>query len=221
MKKIPQKKPKAIIFDIDKTLREQNTWYEFTEKLGGTANQHASIYTQLISGQISMEETRKQVLEMWTANGPVSRKKVKEVIDSIHLRGEAVSLINELQAKGFTICLISGLLNDFVTVFAQRYSIKYHYGNGELVFDKNNLLVDYLYDPQQAKNKTQLLDKFLQVASLQEDECIAIGDSYNDALLFQRVPGIAVHPETEHIGELAWKQVKYLPRVMQLIESIE
>ena len=216
----PTQKPTVIIFDIDKTLREENTWYEFTEKLGGTAREHAEIYTRLISGQATMEETRKAVIKMWNTHGQVTRKQAQAAINNIHLTGEAISVINELQERGFEICFISGLLIDFVAAFAKRFKLKYFYGNGQLVFDENDLLVDYLYDQQEAKNKLNNLHQLLQDAAIKPTQCLSVADSFNDALIFQEVPGIAV-AATEHLSEIAWKEVRYLPRIIQLIESIE
>lgn len=217
---IPKQKPKAIITDVDSTLTERTTWYGLTERLGGSSYEHADLFAKFLRGEISFSRVKKDLFKIWNTNGPVHKDKLIEIFKDIPLRGEAFSLINELQEQGYTLCLISGSIDMFVTEIAKKFKIKHHYGNSIFKFDENGYWVDLEYNRDEEILKMEQFDDFLKKTGFKEEECIAIADGDNDLKMFSRIPGILVNPKSGIVRELAWQEVKFLPRVLQLLESI-
>ncbi|MBU1885095.1 HAD-IB family phosphatase [Patescibacteria group bacterium] len=218
---IPKQKPKAIITDVDSTLTERTTWYELTERLGGSSYKHADLFMKYLRGKISFQQVKKDLFKLWNTNGPVHKNKLIEIFRDIPLRGEAFSLINQLQEKGYSLCLISGSIEMFIDEIAKKFNIDHYYGNSIFHFDENGYWTDLDYTRNEEHLKIKQFEDFLKKTGFKDDECIAIGDGDNDLELFSRIPGIVVNPKSEHLKELAWQEVKYLPRVLQLLESIE
>ncbi len=217
----PKQKPKAIIFDVDETLTDRVTWYELTEQLGGSAYDHADLFMTYLDGKISYQTVKKELFKIWYTNGPVHKNKLTKIFKNIHIKGEAISLITTLQDKGYKLCLISGSMQPFIEELAHRFNIKHYYGNSKFIFDKDDYWTDIEYTKEESQLKVEQFRDFLSKTGYKPTECIAIGDGDNDVELFRVIPGIAVNPRNEHLKELAWQNVKYLPRILQILETLE
>lgn len=220
MKQIPNKRPKAIITDVDKTLTERTTWLEISEKLGASIDQHAGIFTDFLNDKIDLEETKEQLFKLWRSKGPVFREDLATIVDGVHLRGEAFDTFVQLQERGYKLCLISSSFDLLVEHVAKRFSIENYYSNAKLIFDSNGEWVDFEFDKSMAALKAKQLDDFLNKTGLQKDECIALGDDINDIDIFRKVPGIAIHSHSDPLKAVAWQSINYLPRVIQVLESL-
>jgi HAD superfamily phosphoserine phosphatase-like hydrolase len=220
VKQAPTKKPKAIIIDVDKTLTERTTWYELTERLGGSSREHASIFVNYLQGHISFDQAKKELFALWNSNGPVHKDQLIDIFKTVPLRGEAFSVFNELQDRGYELCLISGSIKMFIEIVAERFNIKHYYGNSELLFDEKGYWIDFLYNKDEANHKVSQLNHFLDTTSFTVEDCIAIGDSANDIELFQVLPGVALNTQSAHLRELAWQEITYLPKLIQVLESL-
>lgn len=217
----PQDKPKAIIMNVDETLTERVTWYALTEELGASCYEHADIFMSYLDGKISYHTAKQKLFQIWTASGPIHKDRLEEIFKNIHIRGEAIAVINTLQEKGYELCLMSGSIEMFIQTLAKKFGIKHYYGNSRFIFDKKGYWVDFEYTKEEAQLKVEQFQDFLKKTGLKAENCIAIGDGDNDLDLFRLIPGIIVNPRSEHLKELAWQDVKYLPRVIQLLESIK
>ncbi len=216
----PSKKPVGIITDIDKTLTEKTTWLELTEKLGGDPTDHAEIFTDYLNNKIDLNTAKKRLFKVWRTQGKVHRSQIKEICQEVHLRGEAFATFNELKEKGYKLCIISGSFDVFVETVAERFGVECWRANAELIFDQDGYWVDLTYSKNEAELKAQQLQELLTKTNLKPEQCVALGDSHNDSEIFKIVPGIAVHTDSDHLKKLAWKEIHYLPRVIQLLESI-
>lgn len=217
----PTHKPKAIISDVDETLTDRITWYQLTEKLGGSPARHAHLFMQYRHGKMSYEMVKKELFKIWRVQGPVHRDQLREILSQIHIKGEAADVLRNLQKRGYQICLISGSMKMFVEILAEKLNIEYYYGNARFIFDDDGYWVDIEYNKEEGQLKIEQLHDFLEKTGLKKEDCITIGDGDNDIELFQEIPGIVVNANSEHLKELAWQDAKYLPRVLQILESIE
>lgn len=217
----PTKKPKVIVFDVDGTLTDRITWYQVTEKLGGSTARHADLFMRYLNDELSYNALKKKLFKVWEHNGPIHRSQLKTIFEEIHIKGEAIDVINKLQARGYKICLISGSIRMFIEILAQKFGIKYHYGNSRLIFNKDGYWVDLDYTRAESRLKVEQLHQMLEKTGLSTEDCIAIGDGKNDIGLFQEVPGVVVNGKSEHLTELAWQNAKYIPRILQILESLE
>ena len=220
MNLIPQNKPRAIVTDVDQTLTERTTWYELTEKLGGSARDHADIFTRFLKSHISNEQMKRELFAIWTQNGPVTKQQLRDIFLTVPLRGEAFALFNELQDRGYELCLISSSSDLFVETVAERFKIKHWYANSKLHFNEKGEWIDFDYTREEALLKKEQLQQFFDATGYKQHECVALGDGENDIEIFNMVPGIAVNTHSPHLRELAWHDVQYLSTVIQVLESI-
>jgi len=216
----PTSKPKAIIFDVDKTLTDATTWYTLTKALGGNTHAHAQTFFSFLNGKITYQEMKVELFKIWLNKGPVSKQKIQSIVQNVQYTGEALSTFRSLQERGYPLVLISSSFDTFIEEVAKRFEIKHWYANCKFIFDKNDNWIDLEDHKDEAVLKVKQLKEFLKKSKIKPEECMAIGDGENDIELFKIVPGIAFRPATDHLTQVAWQEVKYLPRVIQIIESI-
>ena len=170
---------------------------------------------------MSYEMVKKELFKIWRTKGPVHRDQLREILSQIHIKGEAADVLRNLQKRGYQICLISGSMKMFVEILAEKFKIEHHYGNSRFVFDDDGYWVDIEYTKGEGQLKIEQFYDFLEKTGLEKEDCLAIGDGENDIPLFQEIPGVVVNASNEHLKELAWQNAKYLPRILQILESIE
>ena len=108
----------------------------------------------------------------------------------------------------------------FVEVVARRLGIEHWYANSVFQFDANDNWIDFQYNKDEAGLKVKQLESFLEDQGLSVEDAIAIGDGDSDVELFKVIPGVAVHSDYDHLIQLAWEELKYLPKLTQLLESL-
>ncbi|MFZ5376671.1 MAG: HAD family hydrolase [Patescibacteria group bacterium] len=218
---IPTQKPKVVIFDVDKTITLSNSWYVLTEVLGADTSEHARLYTAYKSGSIDWKEMRDGLFAIWKKyHKVISKEDLLDLFFTIELRGDAVATINELQDLGYEVALISSSIDIFVETVAERLAIKHWYANSIFVFDDNENWIDFKYDKDEAGHKLRQLQSFMEERELTKDDVIVVGDGESDIEMFRAVPGVAVHSDLDHLNRMAWEQIKYLPKLTQLLQSL-
>lgn len=218
---VPSKKPKGIVTDVDDNLTEGTTWYELTERLGADPYTHATVFMSYLNGELDITQTKKLLFENWLQNGPVHRDEIIEICYEIPLRGEAFATFSELQQAGYELYIISGSFDVFVQTVAERFNIRCWKANSTLIFDENGYWVDFDYHKDESEYKAKQLQKMMNYHQIKKHEIVAIGEDINDIEIFKTVPGIAINSDCGHLKRLAWKEIDYLPRIIQLLESIE
>lgn len=222
MKLTLTKRPKAVIFDVDKTLTISTSWYELTDSLGADTAEHARLYTAYKAGTITYKQAKDGLFKIWNERRKkIHRQELEDLFFSIELRGDAISTIGELQRLGYVVCLISSSIDLFIQIVAKRLSIKHWYANSVFEFDENGYWIDFEYSKDEAQLKVRQLEKFLKEQKLKKSECVAVGDGETDVEMFRTIPGVAVHCDFDHLNQLAWQKLKYLPRLVQLLESLK
>lgn len=217
------KKPKVIFCDIDKTLVSNDAWYELTSSLHGDVEVHYQVYTSFTKGQMTFEEMKKKLFEMWNHGygGPIPRRVIQDVFFKIQLRGEAFSFFTDLKKKNYPICLISSYMDLFVEQVASRVQIDDWYANAKFIFDENNYWIDYSQDIDEGLYKVKVVEQYLKGHNIQVDECVVLGGGPEEIELFRRYPGIAVNTENQELINLAWEVIKYPPTVLQILNRFE
>ncbi len=209
---------KVVIFDVDKTLSDEVSWLKLTEGLGADPAEHEEIFTQFKERKLSYPVAKAKLVSLWQQTGKANLADIKKLFWSWKLKPDALETITYLQQK-YAVILISGAVDTYVEVVAEKLGISHWYANTVLKYDSEGLLIDFDYHRDQAKKKVAQLEYFLSKYSLTKDQCLAVGDGDNDVELFRILPySIAVnkepHPELE---KLAWKKVTALSEIQELI----
>lgn len=213
---------KAVIFDIDGTLTKEISWSYLAVKLEASPEEDLEIYHKHRAGKLTDAEADARILKMWTARGPVSKKRFIEVFDSIPLRPEAFELIKNLKQKGKIICLITGSMDLYAQMIAKKFGVEHYFWNADLFWDAENNILNFNYTADQGSKKLKQLKKFCQDQNLALEECAVIGDSENDIEIFKATKkGIAVKTEFEEkeLEKEAWKVVDNLAAINQIINE--
>lgn len=219
----PTKKPKLIVCDVDKTLTSANTWFELTKALGGDIEQHFQFYKAYLNNEESLEVLSGKLLAMLEKS--YGRKIHKEVLYDIFfripLKGEAYSTFIDLRELGYELILISSSMDMFIEIVANRLQIPHWYANSVFQFDENGYWIGFAYDKNESELKLKQLLEFIQKHGFAEDECIVLGDSKNDVELFKHFSGVAVDTDDVQLTSLAWKEIKFLPSLLQILEELQ
>jgi phosphoserine phosphatase len=218
------KKFKAVVFDVDGTLTEDNSWYAFTRSLGASEAEHMAIYEGQRAGEIGLDEAKIKLLDLWLATDKTSKRHIEEVFENMAVRDDALPLVQWLQENDYFICLITGSSKIYARIIAKKLGVDEYYANADLYFDDDGMLENFHYDADQTKVKIEHLAEFCEKHNVTPEDCVAIGDGNNDIGLF-KVTGNGIFiknsdasPEVE---KAAWKSVESLAEIRALLESSE
>lgn len=116
---------KAVVFDIDGTLSPDISWTKLTLQLGHSVPHHVEIYKKFKSGKLEYNEAKKAMLSLWTASGPLDKSRLEEMFRSWVLKDDAVPIFQYLKSKNYITCLITGSMDLFAQVIAQRVGVDF------------------------------------------------------------------------------------------------
>jgi phosphoserine phosphatase len=212
---------KAIIFDIDGTLSPEISWLALTRDLGASVDEHLRIYADLKQGKIDYTESKRQLIDLWRATGNANKPFFQKLFENWPLDPFAKQIVQQAQTK-HKVCLITGSMNLYAQIVANKLGVKDWYANTTLHWDENDELDDMDYELKQAEKKLEQFQQFCQAQNIQPEECIVVGDGENDIELFKLSgKGVLITtPETggEHKKQ-AWKIANNLGELKQILEE--
>jgi HAD superfamily phosphoserine phosphatase-like hydrolase len=189
------KEVKTIIFDVDGTLSEEVSWLKLTNGLGASADEHAQIFARMKAEQLTYPEAKELLIKLWQYTGNANKRYMENMFRSWDLKHDAVDTINYLKGS-YRICLMSGAVDLYVAVVADKLGIEDWYANTELVWDDQGNLIDFHYHVDQAAKKLEHLHEYVKKNQLDIKKCAVVGDGDSDIAIFQVLPyGIAVNKE--------------------------
>lgn len=215
-------KPKVIICDVDKILTGTNSWYTLTSLLNGDEEKHYDFYNSFYRGEITFDELKAKLFELWEQGfgGKIHRDDLEEIFFKIELRGGAFSTISEIHERGYKVCLVSSFIDIFVKMSADRLRIDDWYANGVAIFDENGYWVDLSYDKDESKHKLEQVESYLRKNNIDKGEALILGDGSSEIDLFKQYPGVAINTENDELKRLAWKEIKFLPTILQVLQVL-
>lgn len=211
---------KAVIFDIDGTLSEKNSWHVLAIAMGATPAEDLEVVELQQAGKITNREADARILAFWKRKGLATRENFRKTFEDIPLRQDAQDLVNYLKQKKILICLITGSMDMYAEVVARRLGVEDFYSNAKLSWSDDGNISDFTYDGKQGTKKLDQFHEFIKKNNLKAAECAAIGDSENDYLLFlETKKGIAVRSESEDkvLEAAAWKIVNNLKQIKEIL----
>lgn len=178
---------KYVVLDLNRTLTSnEGSWIEFTGLLGADPTRHVDIFNNFREGKVTYSEAKKQLLDLWKNTNDLDRKSIISVFNQIELREGVIEGISYLKSK-YTLCLISGAIDVFVNIIADRFKIEDRYAVTKFIFDQDNYLVDFEYTLNREVEKMKFLNVFCNKYNALPEEIAAIGDGESDMKIFQEV----------------------------------
>lgn len=212
-----QKEIDTIILDVDGTLSEEISWLKLTQGLGASPEEHSLIFDQFKKGSLSYPEAKRRLIKLWQDTGNANRDYMKKMFQSWSLKEDAEETVNYLR-NAYRLCLISGAVDLYVQVVAEKLGIVDWYANTELVWGENGELIDFHYHADQAAKKLEQFEEFIKRHRLERDRCAVVGDGDSDIALFRKLRhGIAVNknpnPELESLALRTVKELRELKEI--------
>ena len=212
---------KAVIFDIDDTLTQKNSWAEVAVGMGATHAEDLEIYYMHKEGKLTDREADDKILAMWKRKGLGTKENFEKIFNAIPLRDDALDLIQYFKQKKIIVCLITGSMDMYAKIIAEKVQADAFYFNADLHWDEGGKIIDFDYKVNQGALKLTQFQDFCQKNNLKSEECVVVGDSENDHLLFlETKKGIAVRTKVEDktLEQIAWKVIDNLSEIKDIIK---
>ena len=172
---------KLVIFDLDGTLTEERSIWEYIHKKLGKWYGFAERYQErFLAGEISYEQFCEFDAQVWKG---MSVEKLLEIVKAVPFHSGAQELIGHLKARGLKLALVSSGLSVLSDWVHKTYGFDYSVSNdllheGGVLTGKVRIQVYY-------DRKAEWVTKILGQFGVRPDETIAIGDSLGDREMLQ------------------------------------
>ena len=180
--------------------------------------EHLNILKQAQTSEISFEEAERKLIKMYWKSNKATKENIINIFSCVKPRKEAFELINYLKAKGYGIFFISGAIDIYVEKLSKDLGADGYYANSKLEFDSKGILKKIHYRQEQSKIKLKQLKELSQKEKIGIKSIVFIGDSENDIDVFKATNnGIAVLPADGNLIKKAWKTVKNLSEIKEIL----
>jgi phosphoserine phosphatase len=191
---------KLVIFDLDGTLTQERSIWEYIHKQLGKWYGFAEEYQKkFLAGEISYDRFCELDAEVWKG---MKVEKLLEIVKTVPFQPGADELINYLKNKGLKFAMISSGLSVLTQWVHQRYGFDYSVSNDLL--HENGILTGKVKIQVYYDKKAEWVKKILKQFGVKPEEVIAIGDSVGDIDMFQMVGfSIAFNSSCPNLDQIA------------------
>lgn len=213
---------KAVVFDIDGTLTRDISWIRLTNEIGGSIEFNDAVFQDWRHDKISEDCAMKKLIENWSRRGKLNKETFSNILSKIPLREDAKETIKYLSDKGYVVTLITGSFDLYAQIVGDELGVQEYFAITSLIWDSNGNLKDIKTVKEElAKDKKiEYFNQWCLKHNLKPNECVAVGDSFNDIELFKITGnGIAVRSEFEVkvLEDVAWKSVGNLAELKNIL----
>jgi phosphoserine phosphatase len=174
---------KLVIFDLDGTLTQERSIWEYIHKQLGKWYGFAEEYQkQFLAGKISYEEFCERDAQVWKG---MKVEKLLEIVKTVPFHPGVDELIHDLKQKGLKLSMVSSGLSLLTNWVHQKHGFDYSVSNDLL--HENGILTGKVKIQVYYDKKAEWVEKILKQFGVRSEEVIAIGDSKGDIDMFQMV----------------------------------
>ena len=191
---------KLVIFDLDGTLTQERSIWEYIHKQLGKWYGFAEEYQNLfLAGKISYEEFCERDALVWKG---MRVEELLEIAQTVPFHPGVNELINFLKQKGLNLSMVSSGLSLLTNWVHQRYGFDYSVSNNLL--HENGVLTGKVKIQVYFDKKAEWVRKILNQFEVKPEEVIAVGDSRGDIDMFQMVGfSIAFNSSCKDLDKIA------------------
>ncbi len=191
---------KLVIFDLDGTLTQERSIWEYIHKQLGKWYGFAEEYQNLfLAGKISYEEFCERDAQVWKG---VRVEELLKIVKAVPFHPGVNELINFLKQKGLNLSMVSSGLSLLTNWVHQRYGFDYSVSNNLL--HENGVLTGKVKIQVYFDKKAEWVRKILNQFEVKPEEVIAVGDSRGDIDMFQMVGfSIAFNSSCKDLDQIA------------------
>lgn len=174
---------KLVIFDLDGTLTQERSVWEYIHKQLGKWYGFAEEYqNQFLAGEISYEEFCERDAQVWKG---MKLENLLEIVKTVPFHPGVDELIDYLKQKGFILSMVSSGLSLLSNWVHEKYGFDYSVSNNLL--HENGVLTGKVRIQVYYDKKAEWVEKILKQFGVKPEQVIAIGDSKGDMDMFQMV----------------------------------
>lgn len=189
-----------VIFDLDGTLTQERSIWEYIHKQLGKWYGFAEEYqNQFLAGNISYEEFCERDAEAWKG---MKVEELLEIVKTVPFHPGVDELLSSLKQKGLKLSMVSSGLSLLTNWVHQKYGFDYSVSNDLL--HENGVLTGKVKIQVYFDKKAEWVKKILRQFKMRPEEVIAIGDSRGDIDMFQMVGfSIAFNSSCKKLDQIA------------------
>lgn len=176
--------PRLIAFDLNKTLINENSWYDLNVAMGVTPEEDAELMRMAAAGEITDAEGQRRLLAMYRERGDVSRRNIERILGAYTYMAYAQETVQSLQSRGYEIAIISGAMDVLVRMVAEDLGVTVWRASNVCHFDANQQLVRIDAPISDENDKLRQLQELAAQRYIRVQDCMVVGDGANDAALF-------------------------------------
>ncbi|MFA6249875.1 MAG: HAD-IB family phosphatase [Candidatus Shapirobacteria bacterium] len=203
---------KLVVFDLNKTLIRENTWYNLNLALGVTKEEDADIMARYDQGLISYAQSQKILEQLYLERSRPTLSQIQKIIFQYHYLPGAKSIIKLLLSRGYFVALISGSIDLLVEKVAQELNIPLYGAHNRFVFDQKGNFQQIICDGDDTDFKLRLFRRFCRQLDISPQSAVCVGDGDNDQKIFLE----SRHGITFSNSRLAATSWKTISRLMDL-----
>jgi len=210
---------KIICFDVNGTLVDQNSWdiFTFSKEI---KKKLKDIFDDYYNNKIPLRDFWDQVVLVFKSTGNANIEYIRNHFDDVNVLKEgAEDLINYLKEKGYKIYLISCSINIYLEELTRKLKLDGFFAGTKFIFDENGELLSIESECFENKDfKEEKVRKVAEENNAEIEDIIFVGDGKNDIGAFKITKnGIAIDSEVEELRNIAWKNVKQLKEIKNIL----
>jgi phosphoserine phosphatase len=191
---------KLVIFDLDGTLTEERSIWEYIHiKLGKWYGFAEEYQKQFLAGKISYEEFCERDAQVWKG---MKVEALLDIVKAVPFHLGADELINYIKERGLKLAMVSSGLSVLSNWVHQKFGFDYSVSNDLL--HENGVLTGKVRIRVYYDKKAEWVKRILERFNVRLEEVIAIGDSKGDLDMFQMVGfSIAFNSSCKDLEQIA------------------
>jgi phosphoserine phosphatase len=174
---------KLVIFDLDGTLTQERSIWEYIHKRLGKWYRFAEEYqSQFLAGKISYEEFCERDAQVWKG---MKVEQLLKIVETVPFHTGVDELIQYLKEKGLKLSMVSSGLSLLSNWVHKKYGFDYSVSN-DLLYE-NGVLTGKVKIQVYYDKKAEWVRRIMKKFEVRSEEVMAIGDSKGDIDMFQMV----------------------------------
>ena len=214
----PENDIKLVVFDVDGTLADYNSWPMLHELFGFSVEEDKRLYAEWKTGALTYKEWM-DVIEVFYKTHPRSRLEIETLFSNIQLN-DGVAEVVPLLSKKYRLAIISSGVGDYVEGIAKRLAITDVHAYCSLVYDDNGDFKTFQYhtDLTEKEAKVVAIKELCLKYNLTPNQIAFVGDSFNDSEAFAFTGrGIQYTDREPRLRPLSWKHIEHMTELLDIL----
>lgn len=194
-------KIKLIVFDLNETLIEDNSWLQLNRAMGVTQAEDDILMDWGRTGVINDQIGQSILCEIYKQRAVPSRKNIQKILAIYTYKKDAKETVLELLKLGYELALISGSIDILVESVAAELGIKRWACNNRFIFDADNMLESIVTVDNDSSYKLNQVQSICRQMNVAITEVLCVGDGANDLELFKATGNGVTFHDSKYIDE--------------------